>query len=124
MKRDNSELVKKIFILEELLRDSEVAHRETKSRQGDRIKELESKLCLEKEKSEDSAARIEYLEEENASLVVKQTEIEKHVANLISENKELSAKISNLERENTDQKHQLDEEEGKCVYEVSHHHIS
>ena len=101
-----------------------MAHRETKSRQGDRIKELESKLCLEKEKSEDSAARIEYLEEENASLVVKQTEIEKHVANLISENKELIAKISNLERENTDQKHQLVEEEGKCVYEVSHHHIS
>ena len=42
VKQDNSELVRKIFVLEELLRDSELDHIQTKKEEGDRIKELES----------------------------------------------------------------------------------
>ena len=63
VKRDNSDLVKKIFILEELLRDSEVSHCQTKEEEATRRKELEAKLSLERKKNEDFSARIEYLEE-------------------------------------------------------------
>ena len=126
VKQDNSELVRKIFILEELLRDSELAHIQTKKEEGDRIKELEGKLGLERKKNEDLAARIEYLEEENESLVEKSREKERDVTNLMSENEELNVKISDLEMENRDQTQQLSRqekidfaEEEKCEFEVS-----
>lgn len=124
VKQDNSELVRKIFVLEELLRDSELDHIQTKKEEGDRIKELESKLSLERKKNEDFVARIEYLEEENESLLQKSREREINVTNLISENEELSVKISDLEMENRDQTQQLQHgekldfaEEEKCDFE-------
>ena len=126
VKQDNSELVRKIFILEELLRDSELAHIQTKKEEADRIKELESKLSLERKKNEDLTARIEYLEEENESLVEKSRVKERDVTNLMSENEELNVKISDLEMENRDQTQQLVRqekidfaEEEKCEFEVS-----
>jgi len=123
VKQDNSELVRKIFVLEELLRDSELDHIQTKKEEGARIRDLESKLSLERKKNEDFAARIEYLEEENESLLQKSREREINVTNLISENEELSVKISDLELENRDQTQELHQgekldfaEEEKCDF--------
>jgi len=130
VKQDNSELVKKIFILEELLRDSELSHIQTKKQEENRIKELEGKLSLVRKKNEDFAARIEYLEEENTSLAQKSKEQDKTVSNLISENRELGVKISDLEVENTEQKQELQQnklyfvEEDRCVYEQIPHSLS
>ena len=123
VKRDNSDLVKKIFILEELLRDSEVSHSQTKEEEAARRKELEAKLSLERKKNEDFSARIEYLEEENTSLAQKSKELDKQLSRFIAENKELNLKISELDTENTDQKEELHHktyflQEEKCLDEV------
>ena len=123
MKQDNSDLVKKIFVLEELLRDSELSHIQTKEEEAARRKDLEKKLSLEKKKNEDFAARIEYLEEDNTSLVQKSKELDEKLSSFIAENKELSLKISELEVENTDPKQELHHkvyflQEEKCLDEV------
>ena len=123
MKRDNSELVKKIFILEELLKDSELSHIQTKEEEAARRKDLETKLSLERKKNEDFSARLEYLEEENTSLVQKSKELNNQLSSFIAEKKELSLKISELEMENTDQKQELHHktyflQEEKCLDEV------
>ena len=123
MKQDNSDLVKKIFVLEELLRDSELSHIQTKEEEAARRKDLEKKLSLERKKNEDFAARIEYLEEENTSLVQKSKELDEQLSSFIAENKELSLKISELEVENTDPKQELHHkvyflQEEKCLDEV------
>ena len=120
VKRDNSELVKKIFILEELLRDSELSHIQTKEEEAARRKELQTKLSLERKKNEDFAARIEYLEEENTSLVQNSRELDKQLSTFIAENKELSLRISEQEMENTDEKQELHHkvyflQEDKCL---------
>ena len=124
VKQDNSELVQKIFILEELLRDSELSHIQTQKEKGIKIKELESKLNLVRKKNEDFAARIEYLEEENNSLLLKSEGLNKSISNLITENQELCLKISNYEIENADEKQDLQDnrlyflDEDKGLYEV------
>ena len=123
VKKDNSDLVKKIFILEELLRDSEVSHSQTKKEEAARRKELETKLSTERKKNEDFSARIEYLEEENTSLAQKSKELDKKLSDFIAEKKELSVKISELEMENTDQNQDLHHktyflQEEKCLDEV------
>lgn len=129
VKRDNSELVKKIFILEELLRDSELSHIQTKEEEAARRKDLETKLSLERKKNEDFSARIEYLEEENTSLVQKSKELNNQLSSFIAEKKELSLKISELEMENTDQKQELHHktyflQEEKCLDETFPHSLS
>ena len=123
MKQDNSDLVKKIFVLEELLRDSELSHVQTKEAETARRKELETKLSLERKKNEDFSARIEYLEEENTSLEQKSKELDKQLSSFRKENKELSLKISELELENTEQNQEFDHktyfhQEEKCLDEV------
>ena len=120
VKQDNSDLVKKIFILEELLRDSELSHIQTKEEEAARRKELQTKLSLERKKNEDFAARIEYLEEENTSLVQNSRELDKQLSTFIAENKELSLRISEQEMENTDEKQELHHkvyflQEDKCL---------
>ena len=110
MKQDNSDLVKKIFVLEELLRDSELSHIQTKEEEAARRKDLEKKLSLERKKNEDFAARIEYLEEENTSLEEKSNQLDKQLSNLLSENQDLSVKVSELselELENSHHKQDL-----------------
>lgn len=122
--QDHSDLLQKIFILEDLLRDSELAHSQTQEEEAARRKELETKLSLERKKNEDFAARIEYLEEENTSLAQNSRELDKRLSRFIAENKELSLKISELDMENTDQKQELQNkvynilQEEKCLDEV------
>ena len=71
MKQSNDGLVKKIFTLEQIIRDMEMSNIETARESERRVRETEQKLQLERIKSKDYAIRILELESDNATLMEK-----------------------------------------------------
>ena len=80
IKQDNNSLVKKIFVLEEFLRDMEVANIDLAKESERRVRELEDKLELERKRSEDAVMRIQELELDNATLTEKSEELQEKLS--------------------------------------------
>jgi len=75
VKQSNDSLMRKIFMLEEVIRDMEVNSMETKQEHERRLREVDQKLELERNKSKDFAIRILELESDNATLLEKFEEL-------------------------------------------------
>ena len=81
IKKSNDGLVKKIFMLEDIIKKMEVSNIENARESERRLRETEQKLQLEKLKSKDYAIRILELESDNATLLEKFDQLNCHVPN-------------------------------------------
>merc|ERR550532_1349786 len=99
IKQDNNSLVKKIFVLEEFLRDMEVANIDLAKESERRVRELEVKLELERKRSEDAVMRIQELELDNATLTEKSEELQEKLSVMTVMKEEAEIKLAEYEIE-------------------------
>ena len=100
VKQDNNSLVKKIFVLEELIRDMEVANMDLTKESERKVRELELKLDLERKKSEDYLLRIQEIELDNATLSEKSEELHEKLSDMTLMKEEAECKLAEYEIEN------------------------
>ena len=100
VKQDNNSLVKKIFVLEELIRDMEVTNIDLKKESERKAREFELKLDLERKKSEDYLLRIQELELDNATLSEKSEELHEKLSDMTLLKEEAECKLAEYEIEN------------------------
>ena len=100
VKQDNNSLVKKVFVLEELIRDMEVTNMDLTKESERKVKELELKLELERKKSEDYLLRIQELELDNTTLSEKSEELHEKLSDMTLMKEEAECKLTEYEIEN------------------------
>jgi len=100
VKQDNNSLIKKIFVLEELIRDMEVANMDLTKESERKVRELELKLDLERNKSEDYLLRIQEIELDNATLSEKSEELHEKLSDMTLMKEEAERKLAEYEIEN------------------------
>jgi len=99
VKHDNDSLVKKIFVLEEIIRDLEINNINARKDNDKRINELGLKLEFERKKSEDYAVRIQELETDNATLSEKSKELLEKLSEASILKEEAECKLAEYEIE-------------------------
>lgn len=82
LKQDNDSLAKKIFVLEEIIRDMEIQNINANKESEKKIKELEAKCTRTNENSELLNARLLEVEADNATLVDKNNELNEQLTRL------------------------------------------
>ena len=100
VKQDNNSLVKKIFVLEELIRDMEVTNIDLTKESERKVREMEQKLDLERKRSEDYLLRIQELELDNATLSEKSEELHEKLSDMTLMKEEIECKLAEYEIEN------------------------
>jgi len=99
VKHDNDSLVKKIFVLEEIIRDLEISNINAVKDSDRKIKELGIKLEFERKKSEDYAVIIQELETDNATLSEKSKELLEKLSEASILKEEAECKLAEYEIE-------------------------
>ena len=82
LKQDNDSLAKKIFALEEIVRDMEIQNINASKESDKKIKELEARCTRTSENSEHLNNRLLELEADNATLVEKNNELNEQLTRL------------------------------------------